>query len=114
MSDPPKVPTIRSWRSAVARLPWLKMMTPAAPAASALTALSPKGQVPRWSSAMVPAVKSAKSAASHPLVLAFPSPSWRSTGVTAAVTSPAPLPVNGPVGYVASTGLSCWRVEGPT
>ena len=62
---------------------------------------------------MVPAVKPAKSAASHPLVLVFREPELRSTGVTAAVTSPGPLPVNGPVGYVALTGVSCWRVEGP-
>ena len=37
---------------------------------------------------MLPAGKPAKSAASHPLVEVLPIPSWRSTGVTAAVTSP--------------------------
>ena len=98
MSGPPRVPTISSWRSAAAVLPWLKRMTPAAPAASALMALTEKLQLPRWTSAMVPVGKPAKSPGSHPLVLVFPSPSCRSTGVTAAVTSPGPLPVNGPVG----------------
>ncbi len=34
--------------------------------------------------------------------------------MTAAVTSPGPLPVNGPVGYDAFTGVSCWSVDGPT
>ena len=37
---------------------------------------------------MLPAGKPAKSVASHPLVDVLPSPSWRSTAVTAAVTSP--------------------------
>ena len=90
------------------------MMTPAAPAACALTALTSNVQVPRWMRAMFPAGKPAKSAASHPLVLVLPIPSLRSTGVTVAVRLPGPLPVNGPVGYVALTGVSCCRVEGPT
>ena len=47
---------------------------------------------------MVPAAKPVKSSAVHPLELVFPRASCRSTGVTAAVTSPGPLPVNGPVG----------------
>ena len=79
---------MRSWRSAVAALPWLKMMTPAAPASAALTALSANAHVPRWMSAMVPAGKPVKSASSHPLELVFPSPSCRSTGVTAASRHP--------------------------
>ena len=38
--------------SRVGSLPWLKMMTAAAPAASAFSALTAKVQVPRWIRAM--------------------------------------------------------------
>ena len=69
------------------------MMTPAAPAASAFATLSAKKQVPRWMSAMFPATKPAKSAASQPLVEVFSTGAGgriRSTPWTAAVTSPLP------------------------
>ena len=68
--------------------PWLKITIPTAPAAAAFSAFSSKVQTPRWSSAMFPAGKPAKSAVSQPLVEVLPSPNWRSTPVTAAVTSP--------------------------
>ncbi len=48
--------------------PLLKMTTPAAPCCSALSAFVPKVQLPRWISAMAPAGKPLKSAASQPLV----------------------------------------------
>ena len=41
-----------SWRPGSAVLPWLKMITASAPAASALSALVPNAQAPRWISAM--------------------------------------------------------------
>ena len=47
--------------------PSLKTTTPAAPAMSALRAFTTKSQVPRCTSAMPPAGKSAKSSGSHPL-----------------------------------------------
>jgi hypothetical protein len=93
----PSVPVMSSVRPG---WPSLKMITAAAPAASALSALTPNVQVPRWISAMLPAVKPAKSAASQPDV----EPGWAgggiwtSTGCTGAVTSPLPeywkLPVS--------------------
>jgi len=43
--DGARVPTISASRSGV--LPWLKMMTASAPAASALSAFCAKEQVPR-------------------------------------------------------------------
>ena len=49
----------------------------------------------------------AKSAASQPLVLARGGTRLMSTGITAPVTSPNPEPVNVPLGYVATTGVSC-------
>ena len=48
--------------------PSLKMITADAPASCALRALPPKSHVPRWTSATLPAVNPAKSAASQPLV----------------------------------------------
>ena len=51
--------------------PSLNTTTAEAPAAAALAALSAKVHVPRWTSAMWPGVKPAKSAASHALVLPF-------------------------------------------
>ena len=45
------------------------MITAEAPAACAFSAFTAKAQVPRWISAMLPAGKPAKSAASQPLVL---------------------------------------------
>lgn len=77
----------RPLRSSV--LPWLKMITPAAPAAAAFSAFCSKLQVPRWISAIEPAGKLAKSSASQPLVEVLPAPRDRSTGTTLAVTSPA-------------------------
>jgi len=68
--------------------PWLKNATPTAPAAAAFSIFCSNVQAPRWTSAMLPAGKLAKSAVSHPLVDLFPSPSCRSTAVTGAVTSP--------------------------
>ena len=53
--------------SAGSALPWLKMMTPAAPAAAALSALIRKVQVPRWIRAMLPGTNPAKSEAWQPL-----------------------------------------------
>ena len=76
------------WRPGSAVSPWLKITMPTAPAAAAFSALISNVQAPRWSRAMFPAGKPAKSAASQPLVVVLPRPSWRSTGVTAAVTSP--------------------------
>src|ERR1700756_3232396 len=48
-------------------LPSLKITTPDAPAASAFWTFTPKLHVPRWTSAILPAVKPLKSAALHPL-----------------------------------------------
>ncbi len=90
----------------VGELPWLKMMTASAPAASALTAFSEKKQVPRWMSAMSAGpLKSspAKSEGSQPLVDVpgslghVESPNARSTPITPPVSVPNPLPVNTPV-----------------
>jgi hypothetical protein len=67
----------------------LKISTAEAPAAWALAAFTPKAHVPRWSSAMFPGTKSAKSPASHPLVLAAFSPVVP-TACTGAVTVPEP------------------------
>ena len=96
-------------------LPWLKMMTADAPAASAFRALSAKLQPPRWMSAMLPTGKPAKSftpagsatigaptaasvkAPSHPLVLARGGVRLMSTGTTSPVTVPSPLPEKTPV-----------------
>nr|BFE73207.1 hypothetical protein GCM10020092_065080 [Actinoplanes digitatis] len=85
----PSVPRKRSWRSAPVVLPWFMTMAPMAPAASAFATFWPNGQVPRCSSAMLPATP-AKSAASQPEVLAFGVVSWRSTGTTAPVAVPPP------------------------
>ena len=68
--------------------PWLKNSTPTAPAAAAFSALTTKLQAPRWISAMLPSGKPAKSSGSQPLVDVLPMPSWMSTAVTGAVTSP--------------------------
>src|SRR5690242_673884 len=62
----PSVPLNRPVRSGLV-LPSLKMITPVAPAAWAFVALIAKVHVPRWISAMLPALKPAKSAGSHPL-----------------------------------------------
>ena len=70
-------------------LPWLKMMTADAPASCALIALTPNSHVPRWTSAMLPTGKFAKSASSQPLVTGSRgSAVTMSTGVTAALTMP--------------------------
>ena len=71
-------------------LPWLNTITAAAPAAAALSTFSRKVHVPRWMSAMFPAVKPAKSAASQPLVEARSPARLMSTAWTGAVTSPVP------------------------
>src|SRR4051812_33558273 len=49
-------------------LPSLKMTTPAAPAACALSTFTPKLQPPRWIRAILPANEPVKSDAVHPLV----------------------------------------------
>src|ERR1700750_271182 len=49
-------------------LPSLKMTTPDAPAACALSTFTPKLQPPRWTSAIAPDVKPLKSSEVHPLV----------------------------------------------
>src|SRR3954451_12989147 len=49
-------------------LPSLKMTTPTAPAALALSTFTPKLQPPRWTKAIFPANELLKSAAVHPLV----------------------------------------------
>ncbi len=69
--------------------PVLKISTADAPAACALAAFTPKVHVPRWISAMFPAVKPAKSSVSQPLVLASRAPVV-STAWTGAVTVPEP------------------------
>ena len=87
------------------------MITASAPACSAKNALSPKLQVPRWTSAMSagPLQSSpAKSAASQPLVEARGGVRLMSTGTTRPWTVPEPLPVKTPVSYSACTGVS-WR-----
>jgi hypothetical protein len=69
------------------------MITPPAPAFSAFSALTAKSQVPRWTSAMSPGVKPAKSAASQPLLELLgvaPGGITTSTGWIGAVTSPLP------------------------
>ncbi len=72
-------------------LPWLNRITAVAPAASAFVALVTNGQVPRWTSAMRPAMKPVKSSGSHPLLDVLPGPSSRSTASTSAVTFPGLL-----------------------
>ena len=59
---------------------------------AAFATLSSKGHVPRWSRAMLPAVKPAKSSASQPDVLlgSGVGGSVRSTACSGAVTSPDP------------------------
>ena len=113
----PSVTPVRApLRSGV--LPWLKMMTPTAPAAEALSTLSAKSQVPRRTSAMLPAVKPVKSLASQPLVDG--STVAASTASTGAVTSPAPeySRVTKPSSASFSTklrwtGSVCSKVDGP-
>ena len=78
------VPMISGSRSG--ELPGLKMITADAPAACALRAFWAKEQVPRWTRAMLPGRKPAKSAASQPLVEARGGTRLMSTAVTAAVT----------------------------
>jgi hypothetical protein len=81
----PKTASVRPWN------PSLKMIAALAPAAAAFATFSSKVQVPRTMSAIAPAGKPAKSAASQPLVevpavIGMPA----STGSTEAVTSPFP------------------------
>ena len=51
--------------------PWLNMITPTAPAASALATLVEMPQVPRWTSEIAPLVAAGKSVISQPLVLVY-------------------------------------------
>ena len=89
LSGPPSVPLRVSCRPS---WPSLKMITALAPAVWAFAALMAKSQVPRWTSATLPAAKPAKSAASHPLVEPgwAGGGTWTSTAVSAAVASPLP------------------------
>ena len=85
----PSVPAHRSVRSAPP-LPWLKTIAPAAPASLAFVTFSPNVHVPRCSSAMLPAVKPAKSASSQPEVMTLGSAKFTSTAWTAPVAVPSP------------------------
>jgi hypothetical protein len=83
------VPLISPTRSG--ELPSLKMITPIAPLAAAFSAFCRNVQVPRWTSAMLPATEAGKSASSQPLVEPPTGGSTKSfVGTTAAVTSPEP------------------------
>ena len=84
----PKVTAGMPWRSSSAVLPWLNSTAAEAPAAAAFSIFCSKVHTPRWRRAMLPAGKPAKSSGSQPDVAVLPSPSWMSTGVTGAVTSP--------------------------
>jgi len=88
---PPRIPSEPPGRQEELPSP-REMMAPEAPAAKALSAFTRKVQVPRWSRAMLPGVKPAKSVASHPLVelLGAGLGTTRSTASTATVTSPLP------------------------
>ncbi len=89
MPGAPRVPPNASVRPG---WPSLKTMTALAPASWASCAFWPNGQVPRWTRAMLPLTKVAKSAASQPLVDpgAGGGGSCTSTACTVAVTSPLP------------------------
>ncbi|MCY1178742.1 hypothetical protein D9M73_191080 [compost metagenome] len=69
-------------------MPWLKMITPTAPAAAAFSAFTSKLQLPRWMRAIEPLGKPVKSSTSQPLVEVLPAPRARSTAATGALTSP--------------------------
>jgi hypothetical protein len=74
------------------------MITAEAPAACAFSAFAANVHVPRWTSAMLPAGKPAKSAASQPLVTGSRGMArTTSTAVTLAATTPEPEPVYAPV-----------------
>ena len=87
-------PSVPAGRPVRPSWPSLKMITPTAPAALALLALRPKSHVPRWISAMLPAVKPAKSAAVQPAGVVPGSAGggivMPRTACTFAVTSPLP------------------------
>ena len=87
----PGVPSVPCTTSVRPSCPSLKTTTAEAPAAWALATFWPKGHVPRWTSAMLPAVKPAKSAASQPLEVLLAAGGGGTTTSTAwavAVTSP--------------------------
>ena len=104
--------------SAAAVSPWFMITIPTAPAAAAFSALISNVQRPRWSRAMFPAGNPTQSEVSQPLVDVLPSPSWMSTGVTFAVTSPGSVwviaPKWTPSVYVVGFGAICWSADGPT
>lgn len=83
---PPSVPASSPDRASV--LPWLKMMTAAAPASWALVALVANVHVPRCTSATAPALKPAKSRASHPLVFTRSPSRLTSTGTIGPLAVP--------------------------
>src|SRR4051794_11389694 len=92
-SVPASTPSRPGW-------PSLKITTALAPASLAFCALAPKVQVPRCTSAMLPAGKPAKSDAAQPETVApagvLPIGTLSGpTAVTGAVTSPAPEEVIG-------------------
>jgi hypothetical protein len=107
-------------------LPWLKRMTALAPAAWAFATFRAKLHPPRWSRAIRPGTKPAKSltppgsavsgaptpasayAPSHPLVFPCGGVRLMSTAVTGAVTVPSVLPVTPPAACVAEVGVCCW------
>ena len=60
----------------VAMLPSLNRITPAAPASSALASFWTNGHVPRWISAILPAVAAGKSLISQPLLDVLLAPEW--------------------------------------
>ena len=83
----PSVPATTSSRPG--SLPWLKTITPDAPAAWALRTFTSKLHEPRWTSAMFPAGKPVKSAASQPEPVPLPS----------GVRSPSSLMSTGVIGF---------------
>src|SRR5918998_4494573 len=69
-------PSMNCGFTRVATLPSLNRITPAAPASSAFASFSTNGQVPRWISAILPAVVAGKSLIWQPLVDVLFAPEW--------------------------------------
>ena len=85
-------PSVPPWPSVRPGWPSLKMTTADAPAAFAFWALTAKSHVPRWTSAIDPAVKPAKSAASQPLLLDGSGVGGTVTSTGTTLASAVPLP----------------------
>jgi hypothetical protein len=83
----------------VSRPGWPSFMTttPAAPAAWAFSTLTLKPQVPRWTSAMLPAAMPVKSAGSQPLVDVFAGRPGVSSRTSAGNSGPVASPIGEPV-----------------